>query len=52
MTIAIAIFRGDEHLIDGELIYVYANAHEKKSVAIPEAWRTRIGGMERVTPTL
>ena len=30
MTITIAIFRGDEHLIDGELIYVYANAHEKE----------------------
>ena len=52
MTITIAIFRGDEHLIDGELIYVYANAHEKKSVAIPETWRARIGGMERVAPTL
>ena len=52
MTFAVAIFRADEHLIDGELIYVYANAHEKKSVAIPDAWRARIGEMERVSPTL
>ena len=50
MIIAIAIFRGDEHLIDGELIYVYANSHEKKSVAIPEAWRVRIGQLEKVMP--
>ena len=39
MTISIAIFRGDECLIDGEMIYVYANTHEKKSVAMPDAWR-------------
>ena len=51
MTIAIAIFRGDEHLIDGELIYVYANSHAKKSVAIPEAWRTRIAEIETLPPT-
>ena len=50
MTMALAIFRGDEHLIDGELVYVYADAHEKKSVAIPAAWRARIGELERVTP--
>jgi acyl-CoA thioester hydrolase len=42
MTIAISIFRGDEHLIDGELVYVYADAQEKKSMEIPEAWRERI----------
>ena len=45
MTIAIAIFRDEEHLIDGELIYVYANAHEKTSVAIPDVWRERIARM-------
>jgi acyl-CoA thioester hydrolase len=39
MTIAIAIFCSDEHLIDGELVYVYADAEEKKSMEIPEAWR-------------
>ena len=50
MTIAIGIFRGDEHLIDGELVYVYANAHEKKSMPIPDAWRSRISEIERVRP--
>ncbi|MGL4230081.1 MAG: acyl-CoA thioesterase [Casimicrobium sp.] len=44
MTIALAIFRGDEHLIDGELVYVYADAQEKKSVEIPERWRAALEG--------
>lgn len=50
MTMALAIFRGAEHLIDGELVYVYADAHEKKSVAIPDAWRSCIGALERTPP--
>ncbi len=50
MTIAIAIFRGNEHLIDGELVYVYANSHEKRSEPIPDTWRTRIAEIERVRP--
>lgn len=50
MTMALAIFRGGEHLIDGELVYVYADAHEKKSVAIPAAWRERLTALEREKP--
>ncbi len=50
MAMALAIFRGDDHLIDGELVYVYADAHEKKSTPIPEAWRERIKAIERVSP--
>lgn len=50
MTMALAIFRGDDHLIDGELVYVYADAHEKKSAPIPGAWRERIVALERVSP--
>ncbi|MBL8310585.1 MAG: acyl-CoA thioesterase [Burkholderiales bacterium] len=50
MTMAIAIFRADDHLIDGELTYVYADAHEKKSVPIPDAWRQRIATLERTPP--
>lgn len=50
MTIALSIFRGDEHLIDGELIYVYADTHAKKSTAIPAAWRERIAQIEHVKP--
>jgi acyl-CoA thioester hydrolase len=50
MTIAIAIFRGDEHLVDGEVIYVYADTHVKKSAAIPDAWRERIAALEVKAP--
>jgi acyl-CoA thioester hydrolase len=42
MTIQLAIFRGEELLIEGALVYVYADAKEKKSVAIPQAWRDQI----------
>lgn len=51
MTIAIAIYRGDEHLIDGELIYVYADSHAKKSMAIPDAWRARIEALDNTVPS-
>ena len=47
MTISLAIFRGEDRLIDGELIYVYANTLEKKSMPIPSAWREYIGGIEK-----
>jgi acyl-CoA thioester hydrolase len=47
MTIAIAIYRGDERLVDGELIYVYTDARARKSVVIPQAWRERISEIER-----
>ncbi|MCS6763016.1 MAG: acyl-CoA thioesterase [Candidatus Protistobacter heckmanni] len=39
MRIELAIFRGEEHLISSELVYVYADAAERKSVPIPAAWR-------------
>lgn len=42
LAMKLAIFRGDELLIRGELIYVYANAHEKASIEIPTHWRERI----------
>jgi acyl-CoA thioester hydrolase len=42
MTIKLAIFRDDALLIEGTMVYVYADARTKKSAAIPEAWRERI----------
>ena len=50
MTIKVAIFHGEAHLIDGELIYVYVDSHAKKSVAISQAWRERIAQIERIRP--
>lgn len=44
MTIALGIFSGDQHLISGELVYVYADATLRKSVALPETWRAVLSG--------
>jgi acyl-CoA thioester hydrolase len=45
MTIKIAIFLANELLIEGVMIYVYADAQEKKSLPIPDAWRKRLESM-------
>ena len=47
MTFAGAIFRGDELLITGELVYVYADPVAKKSQAIPPALREMLQAYER-----
>ena len=47
MTFVGAIFRGDELLITGELVYVYADPVAKKSQAVPPALREMIEAFER-----
>jgi acyl-CoA thioester hydrolase len=44
MTIKLAIFRGDELLIVGAMVYVYADTLAKKSLPIPENWRMQLTG--------
>jgi acyl-CoA thioester hydrolase len=44
------IWRGNEHLVSGELIYVNADTASKKSVPLPEFLRQKIVGYERVQP--
>jgi acyl-CoA thioester hydrolase len=44
MTIKLAIFRGDELLIVGAMVYVYADTLVKKSLPIPENWRMQLTG--------
>lgn len=46
----IEIFRGDEHLISGELVYVYADTTARKGVPFPEDWRKTIVGFEKLAP--
>ena len=46
----IDIFRDDEHLISGELVYVYADANLRKGVVVPNAWREIIQGLEKIRP--
>lgn len=45
-----AIFRGDEHLISGELIYVFADPATQKSRPVPPALREALNGYEAGEP--
>jgi YbgC/YbaW family acyl-CoA thioester hydrolase len=47
MTFVGAIFRGDELLIKGELVYVYADPAVKKSLPVPAALREMLQGFEK-----
>ena len=52
MQFLLEIWRGDEHLVSGELIYVNADPASKKSVPMPEALRRKMIAYERVAPEL
>ena len=45
-----AIFRGDEHLISGELIYVFADPATQTSKPVPAALRAIMEGYEAMEP--
>ncbi len=45
-----AIFRGDEHLISCELVYVFADPRTQKSKPVPEALRAILAGYEAREP--
>lgn len=45
-----AIFRGDEHLISCELVYVFADPRTQKSKPVPEALRAILAGYEAGEP--
>ncbi|HJV51170.1 MAG TPA: thioesterase family protein [Noviherbaspirillum sp.] len=44
------IHRGEQHLISGELVYVYADAALRKGVALPEGWRAVLSRFEKIAP--
>ncbi|MCU0803983.1 MAG: acyl-CoA thioesterase [Burkholderiales bacterium] len=50
MTFQFAIWRGAEHLISGEIVYVHAAPEEKKSAPIPDMLRDAVLGYERTVP--
>jgi acyl-CoA thioester hydrolase len=52
MQFLLEIWRGDEHLVSGELIYVNADPASKKSAPLPEILRQKITAYERVAPDL
>jgi acyl-CoA thioester hydrolase len=50
MQLLIDIYRGDEHLTSGELVYVNVDIKTKKSAALPESLRERIQRYESTAP--
>ena len=50
MQFLLEIWRGEEHLVSGELIYVNADPATKKSLPMPERLREKINAYERVQP--
>jgi acyl-CoA thioester hydrolase len=47
MRFVLEIFKADEMVISGELVYVTANSQIRKSVPIPDAWRSKMISMEK-----
>lgn len=45
------IYRGDTLLNCGELVYVYADAKARRSVALPANWRATIAASEKLPPS-
>lgn len=50
LRVALEIYRGDEHLVTGELVYVIADPRTQKPVPIPDALRQAIVQYEPLTP--
>jgi acyl-CoA thioester hydrolase len=44
------VYRGDEHLVTGELIYVYKDPVANASAPLPDEFRKLIGEFEKVRP--
>ena len=44
------IHRGEQHLITGELVYVYADTAARKGVSFPENWRATLTRFEKHPP--
>lgn len=51
MQFILEIYLGEQHLISGEITYVYADTTERKGVAIPAAWREIIKSLEKYKPS-
>ena len=50
MRTVVEIYRGDEHLISGELIYVYKDPATNAPVPLPDEFRKLIVEFEKVRP--
>jgi acyl-CoA thioester hydrolase len=46
----IEIYSNDKHLVNGELVYVYADTKVRKGCPFPDAWRDVITRFEKIQP--
>lgn len=46
------IYKDEEHLISGELVYVYADTTVRKGVPFPDHWRETITRLEKTPPVV
>ena len=47
MRFVLEIYRGDEQLISGEILYVHADSRVRKSESVPGSWREVLIGLEK-----
>ena len=47
---ALEVHRGEQHLISGELVYVYADTALRKGVPWPDDWRATFTRFEKLAP--
>lgn len=47
MTFKLGVFRGQAHLITGEIIYVSADPHSRKPLRVPDVLRGAVEGLEK-----
>ena len=52
MNFGFGIWRGADHLVSGELVYVHADPATRKSMPIPAVLRDAVLAYERVKPDL
>ena len=45
------IYVDEQHLVSGEISYVYVDTSIRKGVAIPTAWREAIKSLEKMQPS-
>lgn len=50
MQFLIGIYRDDELLVNGEIVYVHADQSSRQPTRIPEAFRTAVREFEQCTP--
>ncbi len=50
MRFVLEIFKGDDLLVSGEMMYVHADSRVRKSVPVPQEWRDVLTGFEKALP--